>query len=294
MNTSSRRNTYVAIALATSSFALFAVMSALAKQLGDGFSTIQVVFFRSVFAFVPLAFILYGASLGSALKLNRPGLMFGRIVAGLCAMACFFAGVTKLPLAEAVALAFAAPIFTTLLGRFWLGERVGIHRWSAVVVGLVGVIIIVRPGSALFTPWSLLPLGSAMFYSIGVILVRRLSASDGPTTIVLYFTVAATLITGVATPWVWVAPVGNEWLLFAAMGMTGGIMQLCSANALKRAEVAVLAPFEYTSLLWSALFGYLFWSEIPGLHMWAGAILIASSALYIVYRESKLTERGHA
>ena len=276
-----------AIAFACTGFALFAVMGALAKYLGDDFSTVQILLFRSLFALLPLAVLIARTPLVEAFKVKRPGLLVFRSAMGLFAMALFFAAVTVLPLAEVVALAFAAPIFSTLLGSVFLGERVGPHRWGAVVVGLLGVLIMVRPGTDLFTPWSLLPLGSALFYSVGVICVRTLSRTEPANTIVLYFSLIVIAVSGVAAPFAWHAPDRIVWVLLAAMGIVGGVMQLCSAHALKRAEVTVLAPFEYTSLLWSALLGFVIWREFPGAHLWLGALLVCASALYIVFREAK-------
>ena len=276
-----------AIAFACTGFALFAVMSAMAKFLGENFSTVQIIFFRSLFALLPLLFVLYNTSIGEIIRVQRPGLLAFRTLMGLSAMTLFFAAITLLPLAEVVALAFAAPIFSTMLGSLFLGEKVGIHRWGAVVVGLIGVLVMLRPGSALFSLWSLLPLASAIFYSLGVICVRTLSRTESAATIVLYFSVISVAVSGTALPAYWSTPTLPQLGLLAAMGFTGGVMQLCTANAIKRAEVTVLAPFEYTSLLWSALLGYLLWNEFPGTHLWIGAFLVCCSALYIVFREAR-------
>lgn len=280
-----------AIGLACTAFALFAVMSALAKHLGEVYTTVQIVFFRSVFALLPLVVLAYGTGFREVLRVQRPWLLALRCLVGLIAMLLFFAAVTVLPLAEVVALAFAAPIFTTILGRLLLGEQVGPHRFGAVIIGLVGVVIMVRPGSALFSPWSLLPLGSALFYSLGVILVRTLSRTEAAPSMVLYFSLFAAAFTGVGVSIDWRPPSGIELALLVLLGLCGGVMQLCSIGALKRAEVTVLAPFEYTSLLWSTLLGYALWNEFPGNHVWSGAVLVCGSALYIVYREARV--RAH-
>lgn len=277
----------VAIALACTGFALFAVMSAIAKHLGEHFSTPQIIFFRSLFALLPLVLVLYGTRIVSLLRVRRPGLMLLRALTGLLAMVFFFAGVTVLPLAEVVALAFAAPIISTLLGTLFLGEKVGVHRWSAVFMGLVGVLVIVRPGTELFTFWSILPLASAVFYSLGVIIVRTLSKTESAAGIVFYFSVISLTASGALMPVYWDQPDTVQFMWLAAMGITGGVMQLCTANAIRRAEVTTLAPFEYTSLLWSALLGYVLWDEYPGAHTWVGAALICASALYIVHREAR-------
>ncbi|MEM7403836.1 MAG: DMT family transporter [Pseudomonadota bacterium] len=277
----------VAIGLACTAFALFASMSALAKHLGEVFTTVQIVFFRSVFALLPLVVLIHGTGLADILRVERPWLLALRCLVGLLAMLLFFGAVTVLPLAEVVALAFAAPIFTTIFGRFLLREQVGLHRWAAVIVGLVGVMIMVRPGTAMFSPWSLLPLGSALFYSLGVILVRTLSRTETAPSMVLYFSLFAATVTGLGVSIDWRTPGVMELVLLVLMGLFGGVMQLCSISALKRAEVTVLAPFEYTSLLWSTLLGYAFWNEFPGNHLWLGAALVCGSALYIVYREAR-------
>ena len=280
----------LAIALACIGFALFAVMSAMAKHLGDDFSTPQIIFFRSLFAFLPLVFVVYGTRIGALLRTHRLGLMLARAMTGLFAMLFFFAGVTVLPLAEVVALAFSAPIITTVMGTLFLGEKVGVHRWSAVVIGLVGVLVIVRPGTDLFTFWSFLPLASAVFYSVGVIIVRTLSKTESAASIVFYLSVVSLVASGAIMPVYWQQPDAVQFMWLAAMGITGGVMQLCTANAIRRAEVTILAPFEYTSLLWSALLGYVLWDEYPGAHMWLGAALICGAALYIGHREAQMRQ----
>ena len=274
--------------LSCTAVALFSVMSALAKGLGGTYATIQIILFRSAFALIPVAVAVHRIGLTSSLHVQRPGLIAVRAILGLLAMGTYFYSLTVLPLVEVIALTFAAPLFTSVFGIVFLGEHVGWRRWTAIFIGFAGVLVMLRPGSALFSPWSLLPLILAMFYSLSVITVRKLARTETSAAIVLYFSVICVTVAAVGTPFVWITPTWTHLGLLIAMGVAGGTIQLCAAAALRRAEVALLAPFEYTSMLWTTIIGYLIWRELPEPHIWLGATTVGISAVYIAYRESKV------
>jgi len=276
------------IAFMLLSVALFSGMDGLIKWLGAEYPTLQIVFFRSLFAFVPLSVLLYRSGSLAALK-TRSLLGHGlRAMAGLSAMSIFFYAFTQMPLANVIAIGFAAPLFVTALSVPLLGERVGPRRWTAIVLGFVGVLIMVRPDDGVFAPVAWLVLAGTVFYALAMIFVRRLSRTETSIAIVFYFTLACTLASGAVLPFVWVTPDALGWLLLAAVGLIGGLAQLAMTVAFRLAEASVVAPFDYSAMLWTALIGYLFWQEVPGLNIWLGVVVVVASGLYIAQREARL------
>ncbi|MCC7274590.1 MAG: DMT family transporter [Alphaproteobacteria bacterium] len=269
--------------------ALFVVMDGLIKWLSVTFPTLQVMFFRSLFALIPIAVVVAYQGGAGRLRTRRPGLHALRCLAGLASMLCFFHAFRTMPLADVIAIGFAAPLFVTALSVPLLGEKVGIRRWSAVVVGFVGVLVMVRPGSDVLEVGAGVALLGTVAYSLAMIFMRDLGRTDTTTAITLYFTVSCVLVAGAALPFVWVAPAGPvEWALLSALGLLGGVAQLLMTQAFRLAPVAVIAPFDYTAMLWGATLGYAVWGEVPDAWVWLGAAIVAASGLYIVHRETRL------
>jgi len=276
------------IVLMLLSVLLFACMDVVVKWLGATYPTLQIVFFRSLFAFIPLSlFIFRGIGL-AALRTRRPIQHVVRSLVGLMAMTSFFYAYSQMPLANAVAIGFAAPIFITALSVPLLGEKVGPRRWIAVLVGFIGVLVIVRPDAGVFHAAAPVALAGTVFYALAMIFVRRLGRTETSTAIVFYFTLCCTLVSGVFMPFVWVSPDAEGWALLILVGLLGGLAQMAMTNAVRLADISVVAPFDYTALLWTALFGFLIWSEVPGLSVWLGAVIVVASGVYILYREAHL------
>jgi drug/metabolite transporter (DMT)-like permease len=204
-------------------------------------------------------------------------------------MVCNFGAVTLLPLAESTSIGFTAPIFATIFSALFLREATGIHRWGAVILGFVGVVVMAHPGSAHFP---LFGLGVAIAAAIGVatlpILLRALSRTEAPSAIVFWFTLLSMPPLGLLMLWFgqWHDPVTCALIL--AMGVCGGIAQLLMTSALRWAPVAVLMPMDYSAIVWAALLGWLLWNALPIASTWMGAALIVASGLYILLREKRL------
>jgi len=270
---------------------LFTIMDALVKWLSPSFPTMQIVFFRSVFAFVPLAiFIMRTGSLAS-LATKRPIGHFLRSFIGLAAMSCFFYAYAHMPLANVVAIGFAAPLFITALSVPLLGEAVGPRRWSAVAVGFAGVIIMVRPNAELFNSVAMVALSGAVFMALAMIYVRKLSKTETSAAIVFYFSLSASLVSAAFMPAQWVSPALEDWALLILVGLVGGVAQIFMTNAFRNAPVAVIAPFDYTIMIWAAMLGFFVWGEVPGVNVWIGVAIVTASGIYIVRREAKLGVR---
>ena len=267
---------------------LFAVMDAMIKWLGEVYPTVQLVFFRSAFAFIPIAFVVAGTGLRQALRINNGWGHVFRCVVGIGSMGAYFYCFPRMPLADMIAITFAAPIFVTALSMPMLGEKVGPRRWSAILVGFVGVLIIVQPGESGFEPIALIALLGTLFYALAAIAVRKLSRTDSSVSIVISFTLCSTLVSSAFLPFNWVTPSLPDLFMLIGVGLIGGLAQIAMTNAFRYAEVSLVVPFEYSAMLWAALLGFFFWGEIPGNHVWLGVVIVIASGLYILYREAHL------
>lgn len=272
---------------------LFATMDALVKHLATTYPVLQLVFFRSLFAFVPLSILLARSGGLAALSTSRPLGHVLRSLTGLVSMALFFLAFALLPLAEAIALSFAGPLFLTVLSIPLLGERVGPRRWAAVLAGFLGVLVIVRPGAGVFGTEALIPIGAAATYAFAMIFVRRLSRTETNAAIVFYFTASCTVISALAMPFVWVTPSLADLPGLVGLGLLGGSAQLFMTQAFRLAPAAAIAPFEYLAILFGIGFGYAFWGELPDRWTVLGAAVVVASGLYILHRETvRRRERG--
>lgn len=266
----------------------FSLMNVLVKILADALPVVEVTFFRSFFALIPVAGIIVAQDgWRASLRTERPLGHIWRGMVGITSMSAMFWSFHLLPLGDAVALTFAAPLFLTALSVPILGEKVGIHRWSAVLVGFVGVLIIVKPSGEVFQVGSLVALVAAAGQATAVMTVRQLSRTEPPNTIVFYFTLSTTVIIGTLVPFVWQTPTPTQWGLLTVMGVLGGCGQLFVTRAYSLAPAAAIAPLNYASLLFAVLSGWLLWGDVPSTSMSIGAAIVASSGLYILHRETR-------
>ena len=265
---------------------LFTSMDALVKVASETYPTGQIVFFRNFVAFLPLAIFVARAGGISVLRTRRLGGHLIRAGVGLSAMVCFFLSYKLLPLGEAVALGMAGPLFITALSVPFLGEKVGIRRWSAVVVGFLGVLVMTRPGSGIFDPAALIPLAAAFFLGLAMVMVRSLSRSEHSASIVFYFTITATIASALSLPWQWVTPDWSGLGILVTIGLIGGCAQFTMTQAFRLAPAALIAPFEYLALVFAMGYGFLIWAEIPDLWLIVGAVIVMASGIYILHREA--------
>ncbi|MBP5858297.1 DMT family transporter [Marivibrio halodurans] len=285
------RDAATGVALMMASVFLFAIMDATVKWLGDSYPTSHIVLFRCAVALpVVFVFVLRAGGLHT-LRTRRPGVHFLRSLVGLSAMAAAFWAFSQMRLADAIAIMFAAPIFMTALSVPLLKERVGPRRWTAVGLGFIGVLVIVDPGGGVFSAGAWAALAAAVLMAFAMILIRKLSASEPASSITFYFTLTGSLF-GLAWTLVegWQAPVGADLALMVCVGLLGAVAQYAMTLAFRHADVAQVAPLEYGALLWSALIGYILWSEVPDARTWIGAAIIIGSGLFMLYRERKLAQ----
>lgn len=265
---------------------LFSVLNVEVKLLADTYAVTQIAFFRNLFA-LPVAVLMVVTHGGVAsLRTRRPWAHVWRSLIGLSTMLLIFWSFDLLPLAEATTIWFSGPLFLTALSVPLLGERVGVHRWSAVVIGFVGVLVMLRPGTETFQLAALVPLCAAFCYALAMIAVRQLTRRDATTTVVFYFTVCATIFSGLLAPLDWRWPDLPGFLLLAATGLTGGVAQQFLTHAYSQAPAALVGAFNYVTLIFAAAFGYLIWGEQLGPSLLLGTGIIMASGLYIIYRET--------
>ncbi len=265
--------------------ALLTVMDAIAKWLSATYPINEIVFFRSFFAFLPITLIVVLTGGRATLPTRRPGLHFLRGVLGLFTVSTFFLAISMMPLADATAVAFASPLFITALSVVLLGEQVGIRRWTAVLIGLVGVAIIIRPGTGVFQPAALLVLAAAFSYAVVGVLTRRLSYTESTAAIMVYTALVQTVLSGLSLPFSWVTPRIEHWPMLVGLGILGGFGQMCIVQAFRRAPASVIAPFEYSTIVWAIALGFLLWRELPDLWTIAGTVILIATGIYILHRE---------
>ena len=274
-----------AISRVLAAMALFAAGDATLKQLVATYSVGQVLFFSGLISLAVIVPIMWRAGQLEAIRTGRPLGNLLRVGAGLAGQILLALALRRLPLADTVAIMFSVPIFVTAFSAPLLGERVGWRRWSAVIVGFGGVLLITRPDAGALDPAMALAIGASLGFALMIIATRWLSSTEKSMPLLLYIITGYTVYGAVLTPFQWVAPPPADFGLFAALGLFYTLGYFMELRALSLAPVAVITPFMYTALLWAVLFGWLVWGELPGANVWTGAAVMIASGLYILFRE---------
>ncbi|WP_240756637.1 DMT family transporter [Roseicella aquatilis] len=267
---------------------IFSVAGALVKALGGQIPLAQVVLCRNLFAIPALLPLLWHAGGLTALRTRQPGMHALRLAGGLLGMVGAFYGYAVLPLATVTALGFTMPLFLTLLSIPLLGERVGPRRGAAVLAGFGGVLLMTLPGGGAGGGLTgvLAVLAGAVGWAVAMISIRRMgTAGESNVTIVLWFALGATVVSGLASLPVWVWPSPGQWALLAGIGLVSAVAQVMMTEGYRRGEATLLAPFEYSAILWTTAFGALAWAERPDGWDAAGMAVLVGSGLYIWRRE---------
>jgi drug/metabolite transporter (DMT)-like permease len=273
-----------------------ALMFAGVKWAGQhNVSIVESLFYRQIgSAICAGAWVAAGPGFAS-LRTKRVGAHAARMAIGVVAMGLNFAAFMLLPLAEATAVGFSAPVFATLLAAVVLGEATGRWRWGAVVVGFAGVLIIVQPGSTHIGAYGgLVAIGAALSTACATIAIRHLGATEAVATTVFWFGVTSLVPLGLAMPFVAHSHDAATFAVIAAFSLAGGIAQLALTGALRLAPVALVMPMDYSSLLWASLLGWLVFQQAPSHWTWIGAPIVMAAGLVILWREQRLRITGSA
>lgn len=290
---------------------IFSVNDVSIKFLSGGYALHQVILIR---AFVALTFILtvirFSERGFSQVVTNRPRMHLLRVAIVMVSNVTFFVGLAAMPLADAVAVAYVSPIVITLLSIVFLGENVGPRRWAAVIVGMIGVLVMLRPGAGVIQPAAVLVLISAVLYASGNLLARHMGGTESAMTLSLYVqlgfivvSISMGLTVGdghLATesklwaflfrPWIW--PPISDWPVFLATGLSVGIGGLMVTQAYRTVEAGLIAPFEYVGMPMAILWGLLIFGTFPDVTGWVGIALICGSGLYVIWRETVRKRQG--
>lgn len=275
-----------AIAIMCIGIFLLVVNDVMAKWLTDYYDPLQIIFVRSVLVLPIVTAVLWFRNGHAAFSTNHWRLHIIRGVLIVCAAYTFFSSLKVLPLAEATCLVFAAPLFITALSVVMFGEKVGWRRWAAICAGFAGVLVVVRPGAAVFQMASLLPVATALFYALLMLSTRLIDRSENIWTMMFYLVSLPILFCGPIVIFFW-TPIDPAHLPhFFGTAICSALGGTLISHAFRLAPAAIVAPFDYSALIWASLFGWLFWAEIPGPWIYAGAAIIIASGIYIVYREA--------
>jgi drug/metabolite transporter (DMT)-like permease len=267
----------------------FTIAHTLVRSVSTHIHPFEVVFFRNFFGmFVVLPWLLrYG--LKNIFRTQRLGLHLVRVLLAICAMTTFFYALSITPLARATALSFTAPIFGTVLAMFILGEVVRLRRWTAIIIGFLGTLVVLRPGFDELDYGSLLVLLSTLFSAFALIDIKILGRTESTITMTSYMVVLLSPVSLIPALFVWQWPNAQELALLAGVGIISTLSLLLSTNALKLADTNVITPMEFFRLIWAAALGFLVFGEIPTLYTWIGGVMIFASMSYIAYREYVLS-----
>ena len=266
------------------------IMDGFAKYLSADLPVLQITwaryFFTVAFTF-PIMFLFFRKNL---VWTDKPKLQITRGIILLTANICFFYAISIISLAKALTLAFVAPLIVTAFSPIFLGERVGFMRWSAVIIGFIGSLVVIRPGFVEINLASIAALGTGVMYGFYLIITRKLSKSDNPLLTLLLTGVVGAIIISFVMPFVWVKPNFNQWSIMAAIGIFACLGHFFLILSLKYADASKLAPFSYFEIITNIIIGYYFFSDFPDNWTFLGLFIIVLSGIYISRREKLLTK----
>lgn len=265
----------------------FVLMSVCIKATGDHIPLFQVVFFRNFFALLPLIFFIYFLKLNFR-SINNYKLHIARAFIGITAMSLFFISIRYVPLVEMQTISYSSVFFISILSIFFLGEKIGYRRIIAIFIGFIGVLIILKPSTELFSNYSVLPLIASLFLSMAVIVLKKILLTNNNILSVWVFTVLCTIISLFFYNENWVWPNNLDMSFMVASGILGFIAQICLTKSFQLADASILAPIDFSSVIWSFSLGYIFFGELISSDVLIGGLIIITSVGYIFYRERVL------
>jgi len=290
-------NIVKAVSFKIASTLMFAVMGAQVRYLGGTYPEGQVAFFRSMFALIPILVVFgWRGQLKGALRTERPSDHLLRGVFSVIGTFCTFAALARIPIADFTAIAFASPLITVIFAALFLKEKVHAYRWSAVAFGFCGVILMLTPyardHAALTASMAiglLFALTNAFTAGGASIQIRRLTATETTSSIVIFMTLLVLLVSLLTAPFGWRMPATwQDVAILAGIGIAGGLGQIFFTDSYRFAPASFLAPFDYTAMLWAFLLGYWFFGEVPTLYVVIGAVVVASAGIFVILRERYL------
>ncbi|HYA38643.1 MAG TPA: DMT family transporter [Candidatus Methylomirabilis sp.] len=264
-----------------SSGLLFAAMGAMIKYIAAHLPNEMVVFFRSAMGLVALLPWIWRRGFGQ-LRTKRLHGHLTRGLAGLAAMYCYFYAIAHMPLAEATLLNYSTPLFVPFIAWLALKEKISHRLWAAIGLGFLGILLILKPGLSLFTPVSLIGVSAGVFAALAMTSIRELTRSEPTLRIVFYFSAVGTVVSAMPLAWSWQAPEPGLWMLLVGMGIVGSLGQLLLTRAYSYAPAAHVGPFSYSTVVFAAGVGWLFWGEVPDALSFVGAVLVCLAGILTI------------
>lgn len=274
---------------AMGAFLMFTIMNMFAKLLSVNHSVIEIAFYRNLIACVPFLIMIFVFGRREILVIRSKASLVGiRAVIGTISLVSTFAAYSLMPMADTTALLFTASLFIPVLGVFFLKESVGPYRWSAVAIGFIGVLIMSHPSGDVYTWGIIVTLFAALMHAILQIILRYLGRYEQPETIAFYFFIVGLILTALPLPFIAVKPTPAEIPLLIGVGLSGAAAQWLLTVAFRNARAAIVTVFNYSSIVWAALFGWMIWNEWPASTVITGAVIVIASNILMIWRESSL------
>ena len=270
----------------------FSVMEILVKFLSSSYPIGELVFFRGFFGLLPIIFIMPKKKFFQNFKTKKIKLHIFRTITGCFALISIFFGLKYLPLADAISITFAAPIFATIFSIFFVKEIVGKKRWFAVLIGFLGILIILKPGTSLFSIYSIFPILFCVGFAASASLIRILSKTDKNYLISFYYTAGLTLVSLFLDPLSWKIPLFKDCLLLISIGIIGSLGNIIITEAYRKSEISLITPIKYLNLIFAIVFGYFLFNEVPEVSTLIGSVFIIVSTVIIFIRERKLNKKN--
>ena len=270
----------------------FSVMEILVKFLSSSYPIGELVFFRGFFGLLPIIFIMPKKKFFQNFKTKKIKLHIFRTITGCFALISIFFGLKYLPLADAISITFAAPIFATIFSIFFVKEIVGKKRWFAVLIGFLGILIILKPGTSLFSIYSIFPILFCVGFAASASLIRILSKTDKNYLISFYYTAGLTLVSLFLDPLSWKIPLFKDCLLLISIGIIGSLGNIIITEAYRKSEISLITPIKYLNLIFAIVFGYYLFNEVPEYSTLIGSVFIIVSTVIIFIRERKLNKKN--
>lgn len=270
-------------------FFMFAIMMVFAKMLSANHSVFEIAFYRNAIASIPFLVLIFVFGRRDILVIRRKPAVVGlRAVLGTASLTATFAAYSMMPMADTAALLFTTSLFIPVLGVLFLKESVGPYRWSAVAIGFTGVVIMLRPSGGMYSLGVAITMGAACMHAVLQIMLRYIGRYENPETVTFYFFIIGTFLTALALPFVAVKPTLAELPLLLGVGLCGAAAQWLLTVAFKNAQVAIVTVFNYSTIIWATLFGWLIWNEFPLPTVLAGGAVVIASNIVVIWRESRV------
>lgn len=270
-------------------FFLLAVMNMFAKMLSETHHVIEIAFYRNLIAMLPFLFMIFILKKRGFTKIKkRPIGVYARAILGSISLTVTFAAFAAMPMADTTAFLFTASLFVPILGIIFLSEKVGIYRWSAILIGFFGVLIMLNPNGAVNIYGVILAMTAAIMHASLQTILRHIGKTESPETIVFYFVTIGTIICALGMPWVAKTPTWPDIPLFIGVGLTGLFAQYFLSLAFSKAPVSIVTVFNYSGIIWATLLGWLVWQDWPAITIWIGAAIVIASNIFMIMREHKI------